>query len=417
MTLMLEEKTVKSSHRAQRPGRVKDRPPVILLGGRANALSVARSIGRLGAAVYALNAPGAFVGYSRYCRQIEVTPPPGQSEVDAWAQFLLGSASDSLRGSIILACGDDGIELLLKHREALLRKYTLDEANPAASRMMLNKLATYQAAVEAGVPTPRFWIADSPEQLEEVRGQLVFPLIVKPLLSHVFEASSGKKLVIAERFEQVAAAVDAITQTGVGCVLMEMIPGPDDRLCSYFTYLDENSQPLFHFTKRIIRRYPVLMGTACYHITDWIPELAELGPRLFKHVGLRGLANVEFKFDPRDGQYKLIECNARFTASDCLVSAAGVDLGAFVYNRLTGRPNARIVSFHTGLRLWDPARDFQCGRFLARQGKLRFGQWLSSVLHRQTFAYFTWSDPLPALARLTLPLRKRLGLAGRKGKS
>ena len=28
------------------------------------------------------------------------------------------------------------------------------------------------------------------------------------------------------------------------------------------------------------------MGTACYHITDRIPALAELGNRLFKHVGL-----------------------------------------------------------------------------------------------------------------------------------
>ena len=67
-----------------------------------------------------------------------------------------------------------------------------------------------------------------------------------------------------------------------------------------------------------------MTGTACYHVTDWIPEAAELGTQLFAHVGLRGLANVEFKQDPRDGQYKLIECNARFVASNGLVSAAGL---------------------------------------------------------------------------------------------
>ena len=80
------------------------------------------------------------------------------------------------------------------------------------------------------------------------------------------------------------------------------------------------------------------MGTACYHITDWVPEIVEPSLRLFRHVGLRGLANVEYKLDPRDGRHKLIECNARFTASNCLVSASGVNLAAFVYNRLTGRP-------------------------------------------------------------------------------
>ena len=63
-------------------------------------------------------------------------------------------------------------------------------------------------------------------------------------------------------------------------LLMEYIPGGDDRLCSYYTYLNEAGAPLFHFTKRIIRRYPAGMGTACYHITDWIPELAEPANRL-----------------------------------------------------------------------------------------------------------------------------------------
>ena len=60
------------------------------------------------------------------------------------------------------------------------------------------------------------------------------------------------------------------------------------------------------------RVYPVTSGPGCHHITDWIPELREPALRLFRQAGLRGLANVEFKRDDRDGQLKLIECNARF---------------------------------------------------------------------------------------------------------
>jgi predicted ATP-grasp superfamily ATP-dependent carboligase len=187
-----------------------------------------------------------------------------------------------------------------------------------------------------------------------------------------------------------------------------MISGPDDRLCSYYTYLDEESRPLFHFTKRIIRRYPLLTGNACYHVTDRIPEAAELGNRLFEHVGLRGLANVEFKRDERDGKLKLIECNARFTAADCLVARSGINLAAFVYCRLTGREPPSMDNYRAGLRLWDPVRDFQAGLAMRREGQLTLGRWLASVCHRQTFPYFQWSDPLPALARLTMPLRKAL---------
>jgi hypothetical protein len=64
--------------------------------------------------------------------------------------------------------------------------------------------------------------------------------------------------------------------------------------------------------------------------------------------------------------------------------------------------------YRVGLRLWDPVRDFQAGLAMRREGQLTLGWWLASVCHRQTFPYFQWSDPMPALARLTTPLRKAL---------
>ena len=90
-------------------------------------------------------------------------------------------------------------------------------------------------------------------------------------------------------------------------LLVEKVPGPDDLLCSYYTYLDADGEALFDFTKRIIRRFPVGMGNGCYHITDRNPEVREVALKLFRHVGLRGLANAEFKRDQRDGRLKLIE--------------------------------------------------------------------------------------------------------------
>ncbi len=408
MTQTLEAETVESRRPGRSARRAHKTPPVIILGGGANALSVARNLGEMGVVVYALNEAAAFVHSSRWCRRLDAPVAPSGEEARVWAEYLLGPGSDAVAGAVLMACSDAGIEMIAAHRGALGEKYLLDESHPPAQLAMLNKLATYQAAVAAGVPTPRFWLADSPEELADVRDRLVYPLIVKPRLSHVFEGRTGKKLIIAKNFEEVTSAVAAVTATGTGSMLVEMIPGPDDLLCSYFTYLDADSRPLLHFTKRIIRRFPVLMGTACYHITDWNPKLVELGNRLFSHVRLRGMANVEFKLDTRDGQYKLIECNARFTASDCLVARAGVNFARLVYNRVTGRPQPAQKPYRRNLRLWDPVRDFEAYLALSQTGQLNFRQWLASVSHRQTFAYFRCSDPMPAVARLTAPLRKRL---------
>ncbi len=62
-------------------------------------------------------------------------------------------------------------------------------------------------------------------------------------------------------------------------------------MCSYYTYLDRSGMPTFDFTKRILRRRLPNMGIACYHITDWNPEVSDLVLQLFNHVGLRGVAN------------------------------------------------------------------------------------------------------------------------------
>jgi predicted ATP-grasp superfamily ATP-dependent carboligase len=381
-----------------------DLPSAIILGGGANSLSVARSLGRAGVKVYAINEGTAYVRYSRYCRWL----PAAGDTPESWIRFLLGPKSNGLVGSVLLACSDDAIAIIAGHRPELSAKFRLEESNPAAQLAMLDKLRTYQAAQAARVPTPRFWPAQTREQVMASRDELVFPLIVKPRFTHLWERRSGRKFVVARDFDGVLRAHKAIGTAGIETLLVEWIPGPDDRLCSYYTYLDEPSVPLFHFTKRVIRRYPAGIGNGCYHVTDRNPEVRDLALSLFRWVGLRGLASAEFKRDERDGQLKLIECNARFTASNGLVARSGFDLAAFVYNRLVGRPQPPLETYALQMRLWDPVRDFQAFLELRRQGRLALGQWIASILHRQTFPYFDWRDPLPALARALRPAGKLL---------
>jgi predicted ATP-grasp superfamily ATP-dependent carboligase len=108
---------------------------------------------------------------------------------------------------------------------------------------------------------------------------------------------------------------------------------------------------------------------------------------------------VEFKRDPRDGKLKLIECNARFTAANGLLTASGYDLGLFVYSRLAGLTPPPLAERHyvTGRRLWYPAADFFAFQELRRQGRLDLRTWVRSVWHPQVLPYFEWDDPVPSL--------------------
>ena len=379
-------------------------PPVIIIGGNDNALSLVRAFGRRGIDVYVINQPGADVAKSRFAKVIRL--PDHTSFEDAATDWLCGAKSDRLQQSVLLAASDEGLTMLAKNHELLSQRFLLDLCNPVAQLQMLDKLDTYLLAREAGVPTPKFWQVSTQDDLGKLHHELVYPIIVKPILSHVFQQKFRTKFIVADNFEQLGAAFTVAADANIDVLLVEKIPGPDTQLCSYYTWLDEDGQTAFDFTKRIIRRYPVNMGLATYHITDHVEDVKEHAVRLFRHVGLKGLANAEFKYDARDGVLKLIECNARFTAANGLVARAGMDLGALVYNRLTGLPLPPLDDFRDGLTLWDPMRDFKAFLELRRSGDLTLAGWLSSVMRRHCFPGFDFADPRPGLTRLMRRLCK-----------
>jgi D-aspartate ligase len=389
------------------PAGARTNGPRAVVLGQVNCLSVIRNLGRRGV-------PVTFVGdrherfvHSRYCDWMPLPHGP-KGWMERARALLLGPAGERLAGSVLLPCDDPSAELLACNRAELAGRFLLPAADPGAHLRLLDKLSTYGTAVEAGVPTPRFWPVSSPDDVEALRDRLVYPLIVKPLSSIRFQQRfGGKKHVVARELGEARQAVAMATGMGLDVMLVERIPGPDSRLCSYYTYIDEDGEPLLHFTKRIIRRSPPGMGTATYHVTDWIPEIRDLGLRLLRHVGWRGLAQVEFMLDARDGVLKLMEANVRFTQPNSLLSAAGVDLAALVYSRAAGLPYDPPRGFRCGLRLWDPVRDVKAYRELRARGEIDLWRWLAS-LRPARLDTFSADDPMPTIAPLASWLRGRV---------
>ena len=373
-------------------------PPAIIVDGvGGSALSLARSLARQGVEVTLLASPWSLERFSRSVRGGRVRPVVGDAA--DWTRFLLGPASEPLRGGVVLACSDTALEIVREHRDELAARFVLDASDPDVQRRLLGKLTTYEAAREAGVPTPRFWRADDEAQVAAHAGEYVYPLLVKPLFSHLFEPVFGAKYLRVTGFDELLDAYRRAQAHDLDVMLLEEIPGPDDRLCSYYTYFDETGAMLCDFTKRIVRRFPPSRGTGCYHVTDWNPEARSLGLRLFRHVGLVGIGNVEFKRDTRDGELKIIDCNARFTAANGLLVASGCDLGSFVYHRLAGnapRPPCDRL-YRTGLHLWRPGADVRAFLALRARGELGAVAWAASLAHRQVLPFFSVRDPGPAV--------------------
>jgi predicted ATP-grasp superfamily ATP-dependent carboligase len=371
-------------------------PPAILLGGEIIAVSAARSLARTGVEVIALGESREPVQWSRHCSRF-VDMGTGRPARERYLKWLV---TEGPRRGVLIACVDDALELLVRD-EATLRGhgYQLVECDTAVLAALLDKHRTYELCREVGVPAPRTALVRDAEAAERAAREFPYPCALKPLHSHRFAEHFGilAKVVRIESREELVSAFDRMLSLGLEMLVTEIIPGRDDRFRSYYTYMDADGRPLFHLTKGKLRQWPIEFGLATYQLTVWEPEVARLGLRFFEAARLRGLGNIEFKHDPRDGAWKLIECNARLTAATEQVRIAGIDLPLLVYNRVTGRPDPPLDGFRDGVYFWHPVEDVKAMLAYRRAGQLSVRGWARSLMHRQHFAMASLDDPMPTV--------------------
>ncbi|MCW3049877.1 MAG: hypothetical protein JWO74_4161 [Solirubrobacterales bacterium] len=382
--------------RSNAPGSGHEPSAALLLGGGTIAVPVARSLGRAGVPVYVLGATQDPVRHSRHCRRF-VDVGSGEGVQERWLAWL---GSGELPRGIVMPCNDDALELMARHRATLESLgHRAIEANDEVVLAMLDKHRTYALAREVGVPAPRTVLVGPHGAGVQAGAEVGFPCAVKPRHAHHLQRHFGlrRKLLVAEDPVQLARHLATMRELGVEALVTEIIPGADDDHHSYYTYMDAAGRPLLHLTKRKLRQYPNGFGLATYHVVHRNEEVRELGLRFFEAIGVRGVANVEFKRDARDGRLKLIECNHRFTAGHEIVRHAGIDLALLAYNRVAGRPDPPVGAYRAGVRMWHPVEDARAFAEYRRAGKLTSRAWMRSLLHRQHFPLFAWSDPMPSL--------------------
>jgi D-aspartate ligase len=375
--------------------RSRDLPPAVVLGGNANAISVARSLARRGVRVIAYGNQHAHIRHSRSCAEY-VDVGRGPRIGDRWLRRLV----ERRHGAILLPCDDDALELIARNRATLVQAgYNPFEADDEVVLAMLDKRRTYELASAAGIPTPAVIALTDDTAVECAIDEIGFPSAIKPVHSHAFaRVFKGRKAFVVDSPREFRRLARETRERGLEMIAIEIIPGGDDRLCSYYAYIDGDGRTLVGLTKRKIRQYPTGFGLGSFEMTDAAPDVAAAGAAFFTAVGVRGLANVEFKRDARDGSLRLIECNHRFTASNELIHVAGVDLAWLSYARLADAPLPPLGRYRGGVTLWNPMRDVRGLASQASRGETRLGDWLPGLLRRHVLPVFRWDDPLPTIA-------------------
>jgi D-aspartate ligase len=236
-----------------------------------------------------------------------------------------------------------------------------------------------------------------------------YPAIVKPAYHARFSERFGVKGFVANDPAEAVAHVRRGAAHGYRMMLQEIIPGKSDRLYTLGSYLNRAGEPLALFTGRKLRQNPRVFGTCRVGESCPAPEIVELGLRLLRALDFWGISQVEFKLDPRDEQFKLIEVNARNYQWQHLTTACGANLALTAYRDALGEPMTPLVASTGGKRWALSLTDLLMSPAEILRGQTSLGEWLGGWHKVAVDGIFSLRDPRPGWRYLGNLLRKRAG--------
>ncbi len=116
---------------------------------------------------------------------------------------------------------------------------------------------------------------------------------------------------------------------------------------------------------------------------------------MLEAIGYHGLANPEWKKDPRDGQYKLLEVNARTIQQNYLAAACGVDIVYIAYLDAMGQAVGDLPSQRNGILWVDDFVDLISCWILLKRKEIGIGEIVKSLSARKVHSVAAWDDPIP----------------------
>jgi D-aspartate ligase len=337
---------------------------------------------------------------------------PAYHEEDRFLEFLTEHARQ-WDHPILFPTDDHLAVLLARHREFLAKGFVVPGPEWSTMEKVIDKSETCAAAQEAGIPVPASFFPTDVEELRERAASLRYPCVLKPRVGHVFQRMTGRKLFVVREAGTLIRLATPLLREGHRMMVQEIVPGDDDAIYVYAAYHSETHETRAEFTGRKVRQIPrgygttrVLQGVPC-------PQVLQLGRSLLAALRYSGLSDVEFKFDARDGTYKLIEVNPRSGKWIGCAIASGVDLPWAMYSDLVeGTPREMPQRSTKGLYWIHLYDDLLAPVAYWRDEVRRLRGYLSPYRSTKVFAVFDREDLGPFLAEwrnLPFNLIRRIG--------
>jgi predicted ATP-grasp superfamily ATP-dependent carboligase len=304
--------------------------------GWVNGLGAVRSLGRKGVPVIAVDhRPWALGFTSRYVSQKLVAPDPVIDEDGFIA--ALAELGKTLDGPVpLFATHDEHVNAAVQRVDEIGPSYRLPWPDWPTLEAIQRKRHQIDTAIACGVPVPETRHPRSAAEAAAAARELGFPVFLKPSDPVQFKRIYRRQAFRCDTPAELDTAYGHME--AYEPMLQEFVPGGDEGLYTLGSYLNADGVSLGLFCGRKLRQTREHMGSCRVGESVWVDRVVDDGLRLLRELGFRGVSQVEFKLDPRTGEYKLIEVNPRLWQWHSLSGACGADLTHIAYLDMIGTP-------------------------------------------------------------------------------
>lgn len=372
----------------------------LVVGGDHPGLGVARSLGRRGIPVCVVDDQFCVSRLSRYATRVVRVENILDERKTIDAVLEVGRRLN-LRNWVLVPTRDETVAAFSRYRTELAEFFSVTTGEWDSVQWAWDKKKTYELAEALEIPCPKTFNLRSAEELPLLYSRL--PLAIKPAVKENFFYATGAKAWRADTPKQLRQLYEKAAQQirAEEILIQEIVPGNGLEQYSYCAFV-RNGRPHSTLTARRLRQHPREFGRAATYVeTVASPEIEELSERFLSAIRYHGLVEIEYKRDPRDGQYKLLDVNARAWGFHAIGSGCGVDFPWLLYADRLGIP-VEPVHAPPGVGWLRLLTDIPTSLSDMAHGCLSLGSYFRSLRATRVESVFSWRDPLPFLGEVML---------------
>jgi D-aspartate ligase len=372
-------------------------------------LGIIRSLGRLGVPVYAAFedrfAPAAT---SRYLTGAFVLDTRGlNSERLLTDMAAIGERLG--RPTVLVPTDDSAAAFVAEHSDALAKWFLFPRLPRELPRRLANKRDLYFLCQSTGVPCPETAFPGSADDVHAFIERVKFPVVVKAAEPQRLPKGTPSVSIAQTPQELLAIYRQAQGPESPNLIFQEYIPESLAEDWIFHGYCNPRTDCLVAFTGKKLRSHPAFAGVTTLGVSVLNEPLSRQTEILLKAVAYAGIMDIDYRFDKRDGRYKLLDFNPRIGANFRMFEdRAGVDVVRALHLDLTRRSVRRLPVVEGRTFIVEPYDLFTSLSYM-RRGGLTVREWWQSLKGKRELAWFSRNDSVPFLTMCVRLLIRAVG--------